>query len=337
MSKFHTMLLACALLMPVPALALSCGQTVTADVTLTADLHCSTGWTALYVPTSGVTINLNGHTLSGTRALSGISVSDAPNVTLKGPGRIAGFWSGVNAFRSDFLNVSGVDFDQLNQGVIITYGQKSSLITNTFSAIEAYAIRVNEPASTSAALPSGRHYIAGNHFNASTNGIDLCGMNTGSSMIENNTFSSMSETAIQLRDESAYNTIRSNMITNAGTSGIVLRGVHHNAIETNLIEYGTNGIALYPEFGICRVLSSIAIVGYNNIDGNVIRKHQTGIYFGLGLPDTGLYKNLTRYNQLHDDAVGMRFRTDARSNGGTTNDYTGTATPVIDENGNNLY
>ena len=51
--------------------AQSCGDTITHDVTLTADLHCTTGWFALYVPTHGVTVDLDGHTISGSRDLSG--------------------------------------------------------------------------------------------------------------------------------------------------------------------------------------------------------------------------------------------------------------------------
>ena len=62
--------------------AQSCGDTVTHDITLTADLHCTTGWFALYVPTHGVTVDLDGHTISGSRDLVGISINDAVSVRI---------------------------------------------------------------------------------------------------------------------------------------------------------------------------------------------------------------------------------------------------------------
>ncbi len=343
MSKLSSLLLTCALMAPAlfapnTAHALSCGDTITSNITLTADLHCTTGWTAMYVPTPGITINLNGHTLSGTSALSGISVNDADNVTIKGPGRITGFWGGVNAFRSDALRVEGVDFEELNKGVVVTLSQNSNLLANRFAKMSWLGISVTEPVTAAGAIPSGGHYFAGNDFKTSVNGIELCGMNTGNSLIENNSFSSMTETAIKLHDASAKNIIRSNMIADTGSSGIILRGARYNSIENNLIEYGDNGVALYPEFGGgCRNPGGIARVAYNNIKGNTIRKQRVGIYFGFGLPDTRVFKNWADYNQLHNNEIGMYFRTDAYSNGGTTNDYTGTLTPAIDESGGNVY
>ena len=57
-------------------------------MTLTADLHCSSGPYALDVQANGITINLNGHTLSGTSAVAGIDSSATSwlgrTVTLRG-------------------------------------------------------------------------------------------------------------------------------------------------------------------------------------------------------------------------------------------------------------
>lgn len=336
MSKYHALLLACALIAPGSAFALSCGDTVTSDVTLTADLHCTTGWTALYVPTPGVTINLNGHTLSGTTGLAGITVQHASDVSIKGPGTIKGFWAGVNTLRSDALTIAGIDFRDLGMGVAVALSQKNGLYANTFNGISSISVYIAEP-DTAARTPSGSHSIFDNAFKSVSNGVVLCGMDTGGSDISGNSFAIVSETAIHLRDDSNYNTIRSNTIVDAGQHGIVLRASSRNRIETNLIEYGNIGVALYPEYGNCHHSPFVATTGYNSIDGNVIRRHATGMYFGLGLAGNTVYKNWTRYNQLHDDGVGMHFRRDAVSNGGTTNDYTGTTTPAIDENGRNLY
>jgi hypothetical protein len=343
MHKLPALLLACALAVPAmfasdTAHALSCGDTITSNVTLTADLHCTTGWTAMYVPTPGITINLNGHTLSGTSALSGISVNYANNVTIKGPGAITGFWAGVNAFRSDSLIVEGVDFEQLNKGIIVTLSQKSTLAANRFNNMSWLGISVTEPVTAAGVIPSGGHYFAYNDFKTSVNGIELCGMNTGSSLIENNAFSSLTEAAIKLHDASAKNTIRSNMIVDIGQTAIILRGGRDNSIKSNVIEYGNTGIALYPEFGGgCRNPGTIPTVAYNYMQDNTIRKQRFGIYFGLGLSGTRVFKNWADYNKLQNNEIGMYFRMDAYSNGGFGNDYTGTLTPGIDETGGNVY
>ena len=46
-----------------PSQALSCGDVITRNTTLTADLHCTTGFYALEIGRDHVTLNLNGHTL----------------------------------------------------------------------------------------------------------------------------------------------------------------------------------------------------------------------------------------------------------------------------------
>src|SRR4051812_47901775 len=57
---------AVAFSVPASAQALTCGQTVTKNVKLTEDLDCSAGGTnGLEVGKSGVTIDLNGHSIIG--------------------------------------------------------------------------------------------------------------------------------------------------------------------------------------------------------------------------------------------------------------------------------
>ena len=71
------------------ALALSCGDTLTSDTTLTANLACS--GTALVVGADGITIDLNGYTISGDGTGLGIdNTGGYDNVTIKN-GTITGF------------------------------------------------------------------------------------------------------------------------------------------------------------------------------------------------------------------------------------------------------
>jgi hypothetical protein len=73
-------------LLPSTGLVQRNGDTLTHDLTLATDLHCSTGWTALSIGRSGITLDLNGKTLSGTRALSSIHLGDVHSVSRLGRG-----------------------------------------------------------------------------------------------------------------------------------------------------------------------------------------------------------------------------------------------------------
>lgn len=73
--------------------AVACRGTVTSDITLTAGLHCKSGWLALYVPTTRVTIRLNGHALNATDALQASRCS-MPHMSHLGPARLPASWRG---------------------------------------------------------------------------------------------------------------------------------------------------------------------------------------------------------------------------------------------------
>ncbi|WP_432492366.1 right-handed parallel beta-helix repeat-containing protein [Kineococcus auxinigenes] len=82
-----------------PARRVACGETITADVRLAADLRCP-GPSGLVVAADGVEVDLDGHEITGpglvagrSAAAHGISV-EAHDVTIRG-GRIAGWDVGV--------------------------------------------------------------------------------------------------------------------------------------------------------------------------------------------------------------------------------------------------
>jgi hypothetical protein len=70
---------------------------VTSDLRLEDDLSCPAG--ALIVTGTGITINLNGHTIAGAGTGNGITVTASEGVSIHG-GTISGFFVGT------FLNVS---------------------------------------------------------------------------------------------------------------------------------------------------------------------------------------------------------------------------------------
>jgi parallel beta-helix repeat protein len=130
--------LAFGLLAAVPAAVLAaqptCGQTLTTNTTLTADLDCSGyGGTALTMGAKGIVLNLNGHTIwgpAGNDSLYGV-YSDGYNRTTIKNGSIQDFYIGVYLNGSNRTLVQNVDFASDNTttdyGVYIDYGVKNTL------------------------------------------------------------------------------------------------------------------------------------------------------------------------------------------------------------------
>jgi parallel beta-helix repeat protein len=76
------------------AAAVACGDTVSESVVLTADLECM--GPGLRIASQGISVDLNGHTISGSGVGTGIAVRSASaSVTVKN-GTIRGFGAGVD-------------------------------------------------------------------------------------------------------------------------------------------------------------------------------------------------------------------------------------------------
>lgn len=84
-----------------------CGATITDDLKLRHDLACDEA--GITVGADGVTIRLNGHTISGPdshdSAISGIIVNGSSDVTIRGPGTIVGFFAGIRIVNSSDVEV----------------------------------------------------------------------------------------------------------------------------------------------------------------------------------------------------------------------------------------
>lgn len=332
MKALITLALAALLAWHSNAHALACGDTITSDTTLTADLHCTTGWVALYMPVNGVTLRLNGHTLSGDIALEGLSVFDASNVRILGPGRITGFWTGINATRADYLTVQDVDFDNSNAGIIASDTLGTYLQGNDFRNINGWGVYIAAPAGSRSVL--GAHTIADNLVLESVGGFFVCGHANSDNLIKNNTLQGIRDYGIHLLDGSGKNQVRDNQLLKIETTGLVLGGSRDNTIKGNKFDYGHTGIALAPTFGgICATGPyTDPEVRDNTIDSNSIFHQTTGIVAGFGGKGLLVAKNRIAYNKLYYDGTGIYFNTDTYANDATGNAYAGTAIPV-DDNG----
>ena len=100
---------------------LACGDVVTTDVVLTANLSgCSTG---LIVGADNITIDLNGRTITGQSILSGsgIEVIDRTGIRIKN-GRIRGFATGVWLLNTSSSTVENLIVKNTDTGITVGSG-----------------------------------------------------------------------------------------------------------------------------------------------------------------------------------------------------------------------
>ena len=122
----------------------SCGQIVTEDVTLTSDLECGTG-DGLIVGASGITINLNGYSITSSDETgsedpsmnydgsSGVLVANADDVDISGLGEISGFDEGVTFMGSSGGSVADVQMANNDIGVLMSGSEETEVSRNTMT------------------------------------------------------------------------------------------------------------------------------------------------------------------------------------------------------------
>ena len=311
--------------------ALACGDTVATDTVLSADLHCDSGWTALYVPVAGVTIDLNGYTLSGDRTLHGIVVFGASDVRIVGPGRISGFRSGVNATRGDRLNVLGVDFYDMGTGIAANDTLAADLRANTLGYMDGFGISLTALAGSRATL--GAHAIEANWIHSSQGGIGICGHANSDSLIKDNDLEYLSDFGIDLYDGTAQNQVQDNLLREVDLAGIALRSSSGNLLSGNYLFRTINGVAMIPEFtGTCATGPVLAPwVRDNRVFGNTFTLQSVAVKLGNDRPKgRWVLDNLITENPINQSGIGLRFHRDSYRNDGRGNTYANVDTPVLD-------
>src|SRR5262245_55071708 len=107
------------------ATTVACGQVITTDVRLTADLNCS--GSALTIEASGVTVDLAGHSITGDGSGEAIEIS-GPNrdsmliETAVRNGTISNFETGVAISLAQTVRLSRLHFDQIGSSIAPTSG-----------------------------------------------------------------------------------------------------------------------------------------------------------------------------------------------------------------------
>ncbi|MBO2454390.1 right-handed parallel beta-helix repeat-containing protein [Actinomadura barringtoniae] len=130
------------------ATTVTCGQVVTADLRLTADLTCS--GTALSIGASGVTVDLNGHTITGDGSGRGIAIEGVrPNPSLSNTtvrnGTISDFESAIGMVDTQDVRLSRLNLKATgsNTALRVDIGTKGARVDHSVlrASTGGYAVR----------------------------------------------------------------------------------------------------------------------------------------------------------------------------------------------------
>lgn len=221
---------------------------ITADFTLTSNLECSDDGLNIHNK-DGITIDLNGFTLSGPgiqdnkgasleQVNAGIRVQDSSDVVIQGPGTIKNFDAGVLNINGQSLTVSRVTFTEDEIAIFDTESTGSSIEDNLMfandigvafhSSSESEVFRslfkLNDLAGISL-VNSDSNEISMNTIQGSVNGIFLDRQSKGNSVNSNNVLQSTGvdlNNANGLSVESTGNTYLDNNCNTSVPDGICL-------------------------------------------------------------------------------------------------------------------
>ncbi|WP_458720935.1 NosD domain-containing protein [Candidatus Nitrosocosmicus sp. R] len=180
--------------------SLSCGQVIKQSVKLTANLDCKTD--GIIVGADGITIDLNGFTLSGPGEKSskvGIMFADNDGVTVQGPGTIKSFQAGALFSGGEDNKISRVTFTE-NEIAVFETGSKNVVIEDNLmfgnsigvaahsssgSQLTTNLFKANDLAGVTL-VNSASNELSMNTIQGSVNGIFLDGQSTKNNVNSNN-------------------------------------------------------------------------------------------------------------------------------------------------------
>jgi parallel beta-helix repeat protein len=115
------------------AVTLSCGDTITTDTTLTADVTC-TSYSGVYFGARGITLDLNGYSITSTSHTgAGVYNDGFDGVTIQN-GTISGFFDGVDVVVANRNTVQDLTLLDLGgTGIYVIEGNGNKILGNTYS------------------------------------------------------------------------------------------------------------------------------------------------------------------------------------------------------------
>ena len=258
--------------------AVTCGATLTKSTTLSKDLHCQ--GTALVIGADGITVNLAGHTISGTNAAGGEGIASDGHANVQ--------------------IVSGRITDFRLNGVGIRGGSGNVVRGVTIRRIGAGGVE-GEPVSAGIALvgsPGGR--IVGNDVANDVDAFQADGadvLNSPGSVVQANRLSRNSWDGLVLIG-SAGSRVTGNELDGNKNHGTEINGASDSTVVTGNTADGNAGIGIV--FGSARDARVV---------GNSATRNDLGLFF-FDLHDSLISGNSARANRNGIELFGGQFGSD---------------------------
>ena len=222
-----------------PSESLACGAQITSDVRLDNDLTCSGN--GLLVSGDDITIDLNGHTLTGSGSGNGITVSASNRVTISG-GSVTRFQSGIFVNASTSVIIRDNEFSATNQAVLLQAATGNVIKHNTVmnNLARGFMLRPNLTGGLST-----DNVVIDNVVIDTPTGIYM--IRQPGNTIQNNTVTGAAVAGIDLAEgpgQVSGNIIRANHLVRGGAGIRFSSGWTDNAFVGNRIEgnaCGTKG------------------------------------------------------------------------------------------------
>ena len=304
--------------------SLSCGDTVTQSVRLTADLHCSTS-DGLDIGANRVTIDLGGHTIFGASPYNGIADTGYSYATIRN-GAIDGFVNAVYLHAAPHGAVIGI-VARNNPGVAIAV-DSSAFTTVSKVAVVAYGYE-------GVYLQTDGSSLTSSTVSASSNPVGVGVVVWGSGdTVSANTVSSSAKAGI-LVQYGGGNQVTKNRVQGAGDTGIRFYDTQGATVSGNAVT-GSGGVGILVENtsdGTTLTKNTVAASAADGIEistdslGSLITANtstgnrSSGIDVENSDPSSRLGKNTADLNAL-DGIIGAVGATDLGGNRGGDNGHT---------------
>jgi parallel beta-helix repeat protein len=236
-----------------------CGAYITHDVTLQHDIYgCVEG--GITIAKSGVTVDLNGHTITGLGEGDGIAAAGVSGVTIKN-GSIVNFEAG--------LRLTGVT---------------NSLVHDT-------RFSMNSDASAWVEASTGNKFLRNTMTENGDGGFRLIG--SSRNRIAGSTISGASDSGVGMEGLSSYNRLVRNKVTFAGEGVKVDDGTGNRVFRNTLSHNGGAGVEVAAEALATRINENQT--HFNGADGifveafgTQINRNNSGCNGGMGIKSTVL-------------------------------------------------
>ena len=309
---------------PTVVQSVSCGDTITQSVKLTADLHCSTT-DGLDIGANHVTIDLGGHTIFGASPYNGVSDIGYPYATIKN-GAIDGFAvaamlrtaphgtvTGIVARNnpSVAIDVDGSAFTSVSKATVVAYGYEGVYLQTDGSSLTSSTVSASSnPVGIGIVVWGSGDTVSGNTFSASAkDGIHV--QFGGGNQVTKNRVEGAGDNGIRLYDTQGA-TVSGNTVTGSAGVGILVQTTSDGtSLTKNLVwASGADGIQIGTD-------SLGSLITGNTSSGN----RSSGIDVENTDPSSRLGKNTADLNAL-DGIIGSVGDTDLGGNQGTDNGHT---------------